>query len=431
MQKRKITQAFSGNFIEVVIGFVTIMFITRKYSQEEAGIYFLVMAIVAVLNNLKEGFLQNGFVKYYIESDRDRAVLKSGLVIIWTWDAINMLVFLTISAFVEDLQPFVPFYCMQVVAYSHYRWVCFTHRSMLALKVIFQTNLLVLIISAIGLLIIHLWSLPIAYCMLTASIAYGYSTLSFAENRQLLRGALKTQLDRFQLRRLALFGKYGLLKEVAGSISHYSGIFLSAYFLSFSDTAMLGLAQRYAILISIPGASLSSLIYPVLLKVGIDVQRLKRAASEGIGKMYALLVPLCICICLGSPVLILLLHGQDYGFAAIILIVKVILTTFLLPLGTGFSSIMNVLNRPQKITQLVGITSLFNIVSMLLLMPILGIWGAILSPALTEVVGFLIMKRGMSVIQLNILDISIQVMQFWRYWIKKYFHKSSWNALVQ
>ncbi|MDW3195132.1 MAG: polysaccharide biosynthesis C-terminal domain-containing protein [Cytophagales bacterium] len=418
MSKQKIIQALSGNVIEVALGFITIMFITRNYTQEQAGIYFLIMAIVAVLNNLKEGFLQNGFVKYYVESQGDRTILQSGLLITWAWDVLNVVVFGCITFFNESLAPFLPFYLIQVVGYSHYRWTLFIHKSDLNLATIFRVNILVLVGVCSGLLMVYLWQLPIHYCLMAAGIAYGLGTFSFPENRNLLFKALWGRPSKQRLYQLCNFGKYGFLKELSGSISHQSGVFLAAYFLTMGDTALLGLANRYAVLIAIPGSSLSGLIYPILLKVGIDSGKLRAAASEGIGKMYALLIPLALMICLASPLLIIGLHGSTYAFAAIILIIRVLLTTFLLPLGTGFSSIMNVMNHPERITKLVLITSLVNLTAMIISMPYLGIWGAMLCPVLTEIVGFVIMKKGLRVIQLHMSDIAIQVMQFWRYWFR-------------
>lgn len=428
MNKQRIIQSLSGNVIEVTIGFATIMFITRNYPQDQAGIYFLIMAIVAVLNNLKEGFLQNGFVKYYVESDQDQTILQSGLLITWMWDVMNIIFFSIIAFFNEALIPFLLFYVVQTLGYSHYRWMLFVHKSQLNLGVIFRVNVLILLGITSGLMGVYLRGLPITYCLLVAGTTYGIATFSFRQNRVLLVKAISKKPSLEMIRKLGVFGKYGLLKELAGSISHHSGVFLSAYFLTMGDTALLGLANRYAVLISIPGSSLSGLIYPILLKVGIDPEKLRQAASEGIGKMYALLIPLALGVCLASPFLIVGLHGNAYGFATIILIIRVLLTTFLLPMGTGFSSIMNVINRPGNITRLVFVTSLLNLSTMALTMPFLGIWGAMLSPLISELVGFVIMKKGLLVIQLKFSDIVIQITQFWNYWRKEWSSKAILNG---
>ncbi len=419
MNRQRIIQSLSGNLIEVAIGFTTIMFITRNYSQEQAGIYFLIMAIVAVLNNLKEGFLQNGFVKYYVESGQDPVILQSGLFITWMWDVLNVITFSVIALLNQALLPFLLFYIVQVLGYSHYRWTLFVHKSQLNLRIIFQVNVLIFVGVASGLMVVHLWKLPITCILILTGMIYGAATFSFRQNRTLFNKAI-SRPDPKMIRKLSVFGKYGLLKELAGSLSHHSGVFLSACFLTMGDTALLGLANRYAVLIAIPGSSLSGLIYPVLLKVGIDLEKLRLAAREGIGKMYALLIPLALGVCLASPFLIVGLHGNAYGFAAVILTLRVLLTTFLLPMGTGFSSIMNVINRPANITKLVFVTSLINLSTMIVAMPLLGILGAMLSPVITEMVGFVIMRKGLLSIQLKFSDIVIQVVQFWNYWRKKW-----------
>lgn len=420
MNKQRIIQSLSGNVIEVIIGFAMIMFITRNYSQEQAGTYFLIMAIVAVLNNLKEGFLQNGFVKYFVESKQDQAVLQSGLLITLMWDILNVFIFTAIAYLNQALFPFLLFYVVQTIGYSHYRWAVFVHKSQLNLGVIFWVNVLILVGIIAGLMVVYLWELPITWCLLVAGGTYGLATFSFKHNRILLHKAVAHKPDLVMLRKLSAFGKYGLLKELAGSISHHSGVFLSAYFLTMGDTALLGLANRYAVLITIPGSSLSGLIYPILLKVGMDPVKLKLSASEGIGKMYALLIPLALLVCFASPLLIVVLHGSAYLFASVILVIRVLLTTFLLPMGTGFSAIMNVINRPENITRLVFVTSLVNLSSMVLTMPLLGIWGAMMCPVITELVGFTIIQRRLISIQMRFSDIFIQVVQFWRYWRKEW-----------
>lgn len=419
MQRHKIIQALSGNVIEVAVGFTTIMFITRNYPQDQAGIYFLIMGMVAVLNNLKEGFLQNGFVKYYVESCQDLGILNAGLLMTWAWDLINVLLFAALTLFNDQFAPFLVYYILQILGFSCYRWTLFVHKSDLNLAVIFQVNVLVLTVTACGLLCLYFWQLPIFYCLAVSGMAYGFATITFPENRRLLLKAMCTVPDISKVKRLMRFGKHGLLKELAGTISHQSGVFLSAFFLSLDATALLGLANRYAVLIAIPGSSLSGLIYPALLKIGVDPGKLKSAASEGIGKMYALLIPLALTICAAAPFLIMGLHGMSYGFAAVILIIRVLLTTFLLPMGTGFSSIMNVMNHPEKITQLVWITSLVNLTFTVVLMPLIGIWGAIISPVITEVVGFVLMRRGLKTIRLEIVDITQQVVWFWNHWRRK------------
>ena len=243
MNKQRIIQALSGNLIEVAVGFSTIMFITRNYTKEETGIYFLIMAIVAVLNNLKEGFLQNGFVKYYVESEKDRTILQSGLLLTWAWDLLNIGVFFVITLFNEALSSFLLFYMVQAIGYSMYRWTLFVHKGELNLGIIFRVNILVLVGVTAGLMFVYLWELPITHCLLVAGVTYCFATVSFPMNRALFFRALGSQPDLIKIRQLSVFGKYGLLKELAGSISHQSGVFLSAYFLTMGDTALLGLAN--------------------------------------------------------------------------------------------------------------------------------------------------------------------------------------------
>ncbi len=410
IEKKKIIGALNGNIVEVALGFFVIIFITRFYDLEIAGSYFLYVAFVAVLNNMKEGFLQNGFVKYLVEEQGNLQVAKSGLILSWLWDTLNIAIFYIFTFFNEEISLFFPFFLFNTLFYSVYRWAFFTHKSTLNLSVIFTGNLIIFGSSMVGLGLIYLYHLPIQYCILSQGVAYALALLLIPKSRGLFVNSLRSSFNVALLKKLLLFGKFGLLKEIAGTLSHQSSVFIAAYFMSLESAAMLGLANRYAILIAIPGNSLSSLVYPAILSCGGNIAFLKEKSVLGMGKMYGLLVPLALTIIIGSPLAIYILHGPSYLFVVVILAVKILLTTFLIPISTVYASVLNTLNKPGQITKLVLITSAVNVAVLLITMYYFGIWGAIIAPVVTEIVGYTIMKKQLlKILNLKIIEVLIQI----------------------
>jgi len=420
LSREKILRAFGGNMIETAVGFIVVMFVTRSYEQADTGIYFIVVAIVSILNNLKEGFLQNGFVKYLVEHNFHPRVLKTGFAISFFGEGLKMLFFIVIAIFYSSLQSFVFYYCIYTLSISTYRLVASIHKSRLDMKQIVAGNLVVLFATLVGLVYLFLFKSPVEEVFLVIAFANLTSLVFIAANRRLIVANALRKFHRKTFKDLVRFGKYGLLREIAGSIAHQAGVFISAYLLTLEATSILGLATRYTTLISIPGASLAGMLYPAILEQSGDREKMKAFAKEGMGKMYALLIPIALGIMVCSPLAIYILHGSSYMSAAGILIFKILAAVFLIPLGSGFSSLMNAINQPQKITQLMIISSLSNIILSIVLMYFFGLWGAAIAPLLTEIiVSYIIRTELRKQLDFDAFSIASATKGYWIYWINK------------
>ena len=420
LAKKKILAAFGGNVVETAVGFLVIMFVTRSYSQADTGLYFIVMAIVSILNNLKEGFLQNGFVKYLVEQNFDPIVLRTGFAISFMGEGVKIVVFLLTAFLYPSLQTFVLYYGLYTVSLSTYRLVTSVHKSRFCMRLIVKGNFVVLFATIVGLAYIYFMQRPVMWVLLAVGFANLAALLAIESNRKLLFSNAFRPYDKSTLKKLMRFGKYGLLREVAGSIAHQAGVFISAYLLSLEATSILGLATRYTILISIPGASLAGMLYPTILEKAINPHKMIEVARDGMGKMYALLIPIALGIMICSPLAIYMLHGSSYMTAAGILTVKILAAVFLIPIGSGFSSLMNAINQPQKITQLMVVSSLSNITLSIVLMYFFGLWGAAIAPLLTEIIGGYIIRTELrKQFEFDAFSVGSATKSYWIYWINK------------
>ncbi|NQZ75622.1 MAG: polysaccharide biosynthesis C-terminal domain-containing protein [Ekhidna sp.] len=429
LAKKKIIASLAGNATETVLGFVVIMFATRSFAQADVGVYFIVLAIVSILNNLKEGFLQNGLVKYLVEKNFDATIYKTGFFISHIAEVAKIVAFTCIAFYYRPIEGFLVFYGLYSLTFSNYRLLVFMHKSKLEMKEILKGNLIILASSLIGLVLLYYLQLSIEWILLVIAIANVLAIVGVKSNRNLIQAYFISKYDANILKQISFFGKFGILKEVAGSIAHQAGVFISAYYLTLEATAILGLATRYTILISIPAASLAGLLYPTMLKNAGDRTLLIEVAKRGIGKMYAILIPMAVITVLASPVVIRLLHGHQYMDATFILALKIIASVFLIPLGSGFSSLMNAINKPQQITHLMFVSSLSNISIMLMLAYFFGLWGIAIAPLLAEVIGAFYIKRKLHLyLRFDPVEIAEVVLTYWREWLKKT-SKLPWKKL--
>ena len=174
-------------------------------------------------------------------------------------------------------------------------------------------------------------------------------------------------------------------------------------------------------LLSIPGNSLSTLLYPEVLKSRLDPHKMKEVLLLGVGKMYGLLIPIAVLTMGLSPVGIWILHGPDYLFVAVIIAIKTVSLVINLPLSTAYTSVMNTLNKPSKVTHLVMLNSVVNLTLIGPMMYWWGIWGALIAPFLIEILGFWIMQKGLrSEIHFRLSAIPKQIGFYWQYWYQQY-----------
>lgn len=421
LARNKIIQSLGGNAIETALGFIVVMFVTRTFSQSEVGIYFIVLAIVSILNNLKEGYLQNGFVKYLVESNFDEPVLRTGFFISIAGELVKIILFVCIAFVYPPIWKFVLFYGIYTISFSTYRLLIFIHKSRLEMNQIVKGNLILLISTICGLITLYAIQLNVEYIFLVMATSNLLVIVSLRSNRNLVRLNLFRRYDKKTLKQISFFGTFGLIKEVSGSIAHQAGVFISAYFLTLEAASILGLATRYSILISIPGVSLAGLLYPTILKNAHNKKKLVSVAVDGMGKMYALLVPIALLIILSAPFTISILHGNVYIDAAIVLAFKIIAAVFLIPIGSGFSSLMSAINKPNQITYLVIISSVSNMLLSIVFIYFFGLWGIAIAPLFSEAVGAYYMRRKLKeYLSFDVFVISRSVKSYWIIWTKKF-----------
>jgi len=423
ISRKKIIEVFSSNAIRVVYGMVLMVFITNHYSMEATGGYFLVLAIMTLLNDLKEGFFLSGFIKYMVEDEANSMkVASTGLITSLVWDILNILIFFLLIIWFPSLEVFTIAYVINLVLSSFSKWIAYIHRGKMETNLQLKSNIVALVTVALGIFGVHLYNFSIENCLIILGLSNFIPSIIIKKNLQLISEAFRNfHFDAGIFKKLSYFGKFGVLLAIAGGLSHQSGIFLSAEFLDLGATALLGLGSRYAILLVLPGNSLSSLIYPQILKCRNDREKIRSTAIFGIAKMYSILIPIGILIMLGSPLGILILHGEEYLFVSIILAFKTIVLLINLPLSSAYTSTMNTLDKPYMVTMLVVVNSVVNLILIAPMMYLWGIWGALIAPFSIEILGFIIMRNKLyKEINLQLKDIPHQVWMFWKYWMTIY-----------
>ena len=393
INQKKIVWSLFGNVVDIAIGFGTVMLITRLYSEETAGQWFVFVAIFSLLANLREGFVQNGLVKYSVGTTHDQRdrVYKTNLIVNLLLELFISAVALTLFQFFRwyQLDTLFLFYPLYSIPYSIYRWIFVVHRSQLRVEKSTFMNVTFLTVLASGAWFMYMHRLDITAMVLTLGAAsmsaalVGFFSINFSS-------ILFSSFDTTIFWQLVRYGKHGILRELTGTISTRINIFLTAGLLSYTQTAYLGVAQRYLMLLLVPNTAFQALLYPVLVKIANsqNTELLKEEFENQVSKLLGLMMLVAVMITLASPFVIETLHGSSYLPAVGLLAVSLLTVALFSPFGSAFGSVVNALDKPNLNSRIVIVNSAINVTLSYLLINTIGLYGAVIAPFMTELFGF-------------------------------------------
>ena len=423
--RKKIAWSLAGNMVDVAIGFGTVMLVTRLYDEKTAGQWFVFVAIFSLLTNLREGFVQNGLVKYSVgtQEAEQLKVYKTNLVS-------NLLFELVMSTTVVilfqlfrwyDLDQLFRYYPLYSIPFSVYRWIFVVHRSQLRVEKSTLMNSLFLAGLATGAGLMYAQQLPLYSLVLTLGGASTLAALAGLFSFNVLE-VWRVPFDRAMFRLLFRYGKHGILRELTGTVSTRINIFLTAGMLSYTQTAYLGVAQRYVMLLLIPNNAFQAILYPVLVKIALQQKQhlLKEEFEKQVGKLLSMTLLVAVAIIIASPLIIDTLHGESYRPALGLLVISLITVALFTPFGSAFGSVVNALEKPTINSRIVIVNSAINIGLSYLLIRYIGLYGAVIAPFITELFGFVWTSRIIRAqVGIQYGDCFKSIPHHYGHWIKK------------
>jgi len=407
---RKIAWTLINNSLEILIGLGTIVLVTRLYTPEDVGAWSVFTALFFFVTKIREGIVQTALVKFSagVEGESYWTVLKSSF---WINLAIEVTVCLIISAtgilgFFPLLSALLLIYPIYSLGWSIYRWMLFVFQSRLQVELIFRMNLIIVTTlgTGFGLLAWQAW--PLWAMVLVLGSASGLAAI-YGTWRLGFKNLLQAKAQGQMVKELIGFGKYGLLREIAGTLSTRINVFLTAGLLTFAEAGLLGVAQRFTQLVLIPNAAIQTLIFPKACELNNQEKTgdLKTLYETSVAMLLAMFLPMVAVIIAFAEQIILLFNGSAYLAAAPLLMVMVTTVALYSPFGNAFGSVINAISKPEINVMVVTVNSVINIVLSVTLISTVGLYGAVFAPLLTETFGFF----WIGILLKKELDIS-----FWR-----------------
>lgn len=389
--------ALLNNGLELATGLGSIILLTRIFSPGEMGVWFMFIAVFALVSGLRDALTQPALVKRVAgnEGPGCHPGVKANFLAMAAFEMISNLVVLAVALFVQGpLQPLLLIYGCYSVPNAWFRWQTFFLRAHLNIRTIALSNVLVALIQWAG----FLWIWHGQYSLTMLIIALGAASVA-----GIVIGApaipyvmiFRANITRSEVYHTLRFGGYAMLREATSAVSSRITLFYASALISTQHAAWLGVSQRFAQLFLLPNQAIQSILFPGLV-ARVNQQELSQARllfHQMLAQLIAFTLPVALLISLASPFLLEQLHGASYREAGYLLALYVIVAALITPFGTAFGSLVTALGKPHLATQVVFVNSAINILLSFALMHAWGLPGAPVAMVLTEVFGIFWVTR--------------------------------------
>ncbi|WP_062616655.1 lipopolysaccharide biosynthesis protein [Flammeovirga sp. SJP92] len=391
LNKYPFITTYSLTVSELLFGYILLFFITREYSAEDVGLWFIFFSIFNFSINIREGVTYVALVKFSSGKENEKAYQTYKTVIIAILiieTCIGLLIVLT--GFLDifpDISYFLMVYPIFSITNNCLKWVENIHKSRHTLYRAVIINLISLTLLGLGLYYVHYNALNIQELVLVIVAVYGISFL-IALTTIPFKAIFLSPFDKKTFKEIMHYAKQGTLKALFGTASSKMTLFLSAGIISLKITAMLGLAQRYLVIILSISNAIQLSFYPKIVELYErgDMEEFKKYFLQTLGKVYLIILPISIGFLVLIKPFIVLLHGDQYSDSFHLLVILVI-TSLFAPLGAFFASYTNAKGKPQLSTNIVVMNSIILIVLSYFMVAYMGEIGTVLPALVTEIIG--------------------------------------------
>ncbi|WP_209332527.1 oligosaccharide flippase family protein [Lunatimonas salinarum] len=393
--------------IDFILGFIGFMLLVRILSPSDFGVWVLLITITAIIDMARNGFLQNGMIKFLVNQDViTRAKIQSAAL--WLNAALTaafILLLLLLAAPAERLlnSPGLA-EILRIYAYILPVLIIHTHNLVLMqatydFKAYFYAG-----ISK---------SLPLFLCILYFYFypeALTLSTLAWIQNATFV---LATLMSIYQVKshfrvisgwhsewaaQIFHFGKYVFGTNLISMLTNSLDKFLLGALLSPVQVALANTAGRVMNMVEIPVNSIASISYPKATEA-YDRGRSNDVAviyEKTVGMMLSITLPFWLLNLLFADYIILFIAGEEYLDAAPFLRI-VALIALIKPLDRQAGVFLDAIGKPFYNMVMVFGTFLYGAVFSYVLIQHFGLLGAayglVLAVGITAVIKQIILQR--------------------------------------
>jgi len=388
---RKRILSLANMLLEFIVGIGLTVFITRYYSIEEAGQWFLFIAIFALASSLRDALVQAALIKGTAHADDSLNIahLKTNGIIFLSAELIMCGTLLILSlASSGKWSQLLLLYPIYSIPNAIMRWLIFYLRGKLTLAPILVANAINSTFIFIGIALIIKWEFSLPYVVIVLGVS-SLAAVVYLLPSIPLKQMMSCTLSKEQLYLIKHVGFVAAAREATSAISSRISLFITGSLLTLQYTALLGVSQRFAQVALLPNNSFQSILFPSLVQCvqNGNIEQARKHFHESISLLLSITIPMSMVGMALSSYMLTLLNGIAYQHAWAYLSIYVFIATCITPFGAAFGSAVTAWGKPQLAFRLVLINSILTIILSFVLIKFLGVFGAPLAMVIVELSG--------------------------------------------
>jgi len=413
--KSRLIGAHSYSFLayaaQMGFGFISFMFIVRRFTPELFGWWVLFTTCTAIAEMARTGLIQNGTIRLLKNQALKRAEVATAALVLSILAAFCLSGILVVGAWlISKYQGSTPlnnlffWYILLSILMALMRFleVLFIEKNdfkqLLISKSIYGVTFLA------GILLTTQLSLNNLVIFQIVGAALATLVLLVNSRRALSLGKLRSTL----VLELLDYGRYVMGTNLGSMVFNKIDIIILGSLLGPVAVGFYNAASKIIQIIEVPLTSVVQVIYPKLAAGHLqkDYNLISRTYEQGIGKLMALLLPVCIIIFCFPNLVITLMAGNQYT-AGVPILQILIIAVLLKPWGRFFGITLDAIGKPQlNFYFLLGSVGL-NITLNILFIPFWGEIGVALATLITiflnAIIGQIILRRYIPIDTANTL----------------------------
>lgn len=417
--------SFLQNFSTVIFGFGSFYILVRILpGKSDFGTWALFMTTTAILENVRNGLIQNALIRYLslspveehnkiVSASFANSGILTGFCII-----LNLLCahYLSVTWHSPELEKMFYLYSFVYLISSVLTQFQFIEQANLKFSGIFLTTFIRQGSFFLYILSCYIFNIPLHLINLVyvQIISVTASTIvSWFFVKQYLHIEFKLQPD--WMKKLFNYGKYAFGTSVSSTIfSSIDQMMLGSY-LSTAAAGVYNIAMRVTNLVEIPTNAIAAIVFPQSAKrVGDEgPSAVKYLYEKSVGTLLAILLPGLLFLLFFSKLSIFLIAGSKYMDAVPILKITVFYC-FFVPYGRQFGVLLDSMGKTRLTFTVVLLSALINVALNYFLIHRFGVLGAAYATLSANIIGFFISQSILrKQLKINFFNTFIYAVKFY------------------
>ena len=367
-----------SNLLSSALGLMSFFFLTRSFSPNELGQWFIFLTGATLADMLRIGLVNKGFVYLYAGNDHktQRIVAGSGLALFTFFSAAIAILLFIVSFSIPSVTGndsswrlfflWYPWFALASIPHNIAEWIAQAelkfHRSVVT-KMIVRGGFL--LVSAHTFLY-HSFSvdeLVLIFIILNAAASVWTLIAAWTPLSSLRYIARNT------VRELFRFGKFNSLTQVGSNLLRSSDAFFLGSVLGPAAVALYGVPAKLLEVVELPLRSFGAAAYPELSKLhhNGDIEGMKQSFVKNTFRLSLFVLPFLILCGIFAEQVTVLFGGEQYRHASSILYFF-LAYCLLIPFDRFSGIFIDSLNKPQynmvKVWIMLGVNILSDVAAL-------------------------------------------------------------------